>query len=166
MDAAGRVTRRRAWAAGNGGAVHVYALDGAPRGTVDRLREHFGAIPGVEVIGPERFADLGLPAPAANPMQGDLVLAAEDGVFFTGHATEEAAAAAPVYRAAHGHLPHLPRLGAAFLAAGPGLCAGAGLGTVSMLSLAPTAARLLGMALPGAEGAPLLEALDESLHRP
>ncbi len=166
VDAAGRVTRRRAWAAGNGGAAHVYALDGAPRGTVDRLRERFGAIPGVEVIGPERFADLGLPAPAANPMQGDLVLAAEDGVFFTGHATEEAAAAAPVYRAAHGHLPHLPRLGAAFLAAGPGLRAGAGLGTVSMLSLAPTAARLLGMALPGAEGAPLLEALDESLHRP
>jgi predicted AlkP superfamily pyrophosphatase or phosphodiesterase len=165
VDARGEVTRRLAWAAGNGGAAHVYALDGAPRGTVARLRERFGAIPGVEVIGPERFPDLGLPAPGPGCHQGDLVLAAEDGVFFTGHPTEEAAARAPVYRGAHGHLPALPRLGAELVMAGPGVRQGVRLAEVSMLAVAPTAARLLGVELPGAEAAPLLEALDAPLDR-
>jgi predicted AlkP superfamily pyrophosphatase or phosphodiesterase len=161
VDGGGAVTRRRAWAAGNGGAAHVYVLDGAPRGTADRLRERFAAIPGVEVIGPERYADLGLPAPGPGSAAGDLVLAADDGVFFTGHPSEEVAARAPVYRAAHGHLPHLPRLGAELVIAGPGVRAGVALDAVSMLALGPTAARLCGVDLPGAEAAPLAEALAE-----
>lgn len=165
VDARGALTRRLAWAAGNGGAAHVYVLDGAPRGTLERLCERFAALAGVEVLGPERFPDLGLPAPGPGSMQGDLMLAADDGVFFTGHPTAEAAARAPVYRAAHGHLPTLAPLGAALIMAGPGVREGVTLGEVSMLSLAPTAARLLGVSLPGAEGAPLLEALDGPSRR-
>jgi predicted AlkP superfamily pyrophosphatase or phosphodiesterase len=164
VDPHGQVTQRRAWAAGNGGAAHVYALEGAPRGTVGRLRERFAAIPGVEVIGPERFPDLGLPAPGPRSHQGDLVLAADDGVFFTGHHTEEAAARAPVYLGAHGHLPDLPRLGAGFLMAGPGVREGAVLEEASMLAVAPTAARLLGIDLPGAEAPPLVAALAPDLN--
>ena len=163
VDARGTVTRRLAWAAGNGGAAHIYALEGAPPGTVDRLRERFGAIPGVDVLGPERFRDLGLPAPGPGSMQGDLMLAADDGVFFTGHPTEEAAARAPLYRAAHGHLPDLPRLGAAFMMAGPGVRGGATLEAASMLAIAPTVARLLDVPLPAAEAPPLREALEPSL---
>ena len=159
VDAGGAVTRRRAWAAGNGGAAHVYVLDGAAASTLERLAERFAALPGVDVIGRDRFADLGLPEPAPDSMQGDLVLAAADGFFFTGHATEEAASRAPVYRAAHGHLPDLPPLGAALVMAGPGIAAGARLDAVSMLDLGPTAARLLGLDLPGAEGRVLAEAL-------
>ena len=34
--AVARITRRLAWAAGNGGAAHVYVLDGAPRNTRER----------------------------------------------------------------------------------------------------------------------------------
>jgi len=64
-----------------------------------------------------------------------------------------------VYRAAHGHSPSLPLMGAALLMAGPGVREGARLGTVSMLDLAPTAAQLLGVDLPGAERPPLVEAL-------
>jgi hypothetical protein len=163
LDARGTVTRRRAWAAGNGGAAHLYLLDGAGPTAADRLRERFGALPGVEVLGPERYPDLGLPPPGPGSTQGDLMLAADDGVLFTGHPTAEAAARAPVYRAAHGHLPHLPRLGAGLLMAGAGLRAGVTLGEVSMLALAPTAARLLGLDLPGAEAPPLVEALDEAV---
>jgi hypothetical protein len=122
-------------------------------------------VPGVEVIGPERFPDLGLPLPGPDSHQGDLVLAADDGVFFTGHPTEEAAARAPVYRGAHGHLPELPRLGAGFLMAGPGVREGVELEAASMLAVAPTAARLLGVDLPGAEAPPLVEALAAPLDR-
>ena len=87
------------------------------------------------------------------------MLAAHDGVFFTGHPTEEIAAAAPVYLAAHGHAPTIPKLAAAFMMAGPGIRQGVSVDTVSMLDLAPTAAVLLGVNLPEAEGQPLLEAL-------
>lgn len=166
VDGGGEVTRRLAWAAGNGGAAHVYTLDGAPRGTGDRLRERFGALPGVQVLGPERFGDLGLPAPGPGSTQGDLMLAGDDGVLFTGHPTEEAAAQAPLYRAAHGHLPGLPRLGAALMMAGPGVRGGAELGEASMLSIAPTVARLLGVPLPAAEAPPLRDALEAPLDHP
>jgi predicted AlkP superfamily pyrophosphatase or phosphodiesterase len=163
LDAGGRITRQRAWAAGNGGAAHVYVLEGAPRTTRDRLRERFAALPGVDVFHDEHFPELGLPHPDQAPTQGDLVLAAGDGVFFSGHATLEAAAAAPAYVAGHGHAPSLPKLAAAFVMAGPGVRAGATLDTVSMLDIAPTAARLLRTALPGAEGQELVEALDPRL---
>lgn len=159
VNGRGEVTRRSAWAAGNGGAAHLYVLDGAPRATVGRLAERFGALPGIDVLGAERFVAMGLPEPHPGSMQGDLMLAADDGVFLTGHATPEAAAAAPVYRAAHGHSPSLPLMGATLLMAGPGVRVGARLGTVSMLDVAPTAAHLLGVDLPGAERPVLLEAL-------
>jgi predicted AlkP superfamily pyrophosphatase or phosphodiesterase len=165
VDAGGGISRRLVWAAGNGGAAHVYILNGAPPTTEARLRERFAALPGVDVIGRERFHDLGLPEPAPDSAQGDLMLAAHDGVFFTGHPTEEAAAAAPVYLAAHGHVPTIPKLAAAFMMAGPGIREGAAVDTVSMLDLAPTAASLLRVDLPEAEGRPLAEALTPPGHR-
>lgn len=159
LDRHGEISQRRAWVAGNGGSAHVYVLDGAPRTTGERLAERFRALPGLDVLEPARFAALGLPAPGPDSMQGDLMLAAHEGVLITGHSTPEAAAAAPVLRAAHGHAPSLPLMGAGFLMAGPGVREGARLDTVSMLDLAPTAARLLAVDLPGAEGTPLVEAL-------
>jgi predicted AlkP superfamily pyrophosphatase or phosphodiesterase len=156
----GEISRRHAWVAGNGGSAHVYVLEGAPRTTGERLAERFRALPGLDVVEPDEFAALGLPAPSPGSMQGDLILTAHDGVLITGHATAEAAAAAPVLRAAHGHAPSLPPMGAGFLMAGPGVREGVRLDEVSMLDLAPTAARLLGVELPGAQGSPLLEALE------
>jgi len=159
VDARGSITRRLVWAASNGGAAHVYILDGAPATTEARLRERFAALPGVDVIGRERFRDLGLPDPTPDSAQGDLMLAAHDGVFFTGHPTEEIAAAAPVYVAAHGHAPTIPKLAAAFIMAGAGIREGVSIDSVSMLDLAPTVASLVGVDLPAAEGRPLAEAL-------
>jgi len=159
VDARGNITRRLVWAAGNGGAAHIYILDGAPATTEARLRERFAALPGVDVIGRERFPNLGLPNPTPDSAQGDLMLAADDGVFFTGHPTEELAAAAPVYVAAHGHAPTIPKLAAAFIMAGAGIQEGVSIDSVSMLDLAPTVASLVGVDLPAAEGQPLAEAL-------
>jgi predicted AlkP superfamily pyrophosphatase or phosphodiesterase len=152
-------TRRHAWVAGNGGAGHVYVLDGAPRTTIDRLRERFGALSGIEVLDPTSFAALGLPAPATHSAQGDLMLRAAPGYQLTGYATAEIAAAAPVYRATHGHDPALPELGAALVLAGPRVRDGITLDDVSMLDVAPTAARLLGLDLAAADGRVLIDAL-------
>lgn len=57
---------------------------------------------------------------------------------------------------AHGHLPDLPDLRAAFLLVGPGVPAGRALGIVDMRDIAPTLARRLGVALPSADGKTLL----------
>jgi hypothetical protein len=73
--------------------------------------------------------------------------------------TAEAAGRSPAYRATHGHHPDIAELGAALVMAGPGIREGVLLGDVSMLDVAPTAARLLGVALPGAEGRVLREML-------
>jgi predicted AlkP superfamily pyrophosphatase or phosphodiesterase len=158
LDRTGAVARRRAWVECNGGSAYVYALDGTT--TAARLRERFAALPGVHVLGPDEFPSLGLPAPGAHPAQGDLVLVADEGVMFAGHPTPEAAARAPGYRATHGHAPVLPQLASALVMAGAGVPSAVPLGAVSMLDVAPTCARLLGLELPAAEGKALQVAFD------
>jgi hypothetical protein len=143
----------------NGGSAHVYVLDGDVAATGERLRERFGALPGIDVVAAGGFPSLGLPALHEHPAQGDLVLVAAPGFQITSHATDEAAAASPRYLATHGHDPRYPELGAALVMAGPGVRSGATLGDVAMVDVAPTAARMLGVALPGAEGRVLEDAL-------
>jgi predicted AlkP superfamily pyrophosphatase or phosphodiesterase len=116
----------------------------------------FGETAGVAaVLGPEDYADLGLPAPADDPTQGDLMLTAADGWHFGDHATPEAAAHAPRYRGSHGHLPDDPRLLAGLVAAGPRIASGRRIGEASHLDVAPTVAAILGLTLPAAERPPL-----------
>lgn len=153
VDAAGHVIGGAARVVANGGSAHVYVTGG--RGSVERTREVLATAPGVrEVLGPETFADLGLPQPEQDPTQGDLVLHAAEGWFFTCHATPELAAAALSYRGTHGHRPDDPRLHAGFIAAGPSIVAGARVAVLDQLDVAPTAAALLGLKMPTAERAP------------
>ena len=56
----------------------------------------------------------------------------------------------------HGHLPDVPDLRASFFLVGPGVPAGRALGRVDMRDIAPTLARRAGLALPTADGKPLL----------
>lgn len=58
--------------------------------------------------------------------------------------------------ATHGELPDLPELRAAFFMVGPGIPAGKNLGVIDMRDIAPTLAKAAGLALPSAEGKPLL----------
>lgn len=53
---------------------------------------------------------------------------------------------------AHGHLPDLPDLHAAFFVVGPGVPAGRALGIIDMRDIATTLARRLNLSLPAAEG--------------
>jgi predicted AlkP superfamily pyrophosphatase or phosphodiesterase len=56
----------------------------------------------------------------------------------------------------HGHLPDLPEMQASFFVVGPGVPAGRSLGRIDMRDVAPTLARRLGLAMPGADGKILL----------
>jgi predicted AlkP superfamily pyrophosphatase or phosphodiesterase len=145
----------------NGGSAHVYVTPG--RGNVERVRDVLAAAPGVaEVVGAEAFADLGLPQPGEDPTQGDLVLHAAEGWFFTRHATPEQAATALDYRGTHGHRPDDPRLHAGFVAAGPSIVSGARVGVLDQREVAPTAAAMLGLSLPTAEYPPSPLILDRA----
>jgi predicted AlkP superfamily pyrophosphatase or phosphodiesterase len=157
LDGAGQLLDHDARVVANGGAAHVYVAPGPRReATLGRIREILGATPGVAgVLGPEVYPDLGLPALADDPTQGDLMLTAADGWHFGDQATPEAAAQAPQYRGSHGHLPDDPRLLAGLVAAGPRIAAGRRIGEASHLDVAPTVAALLGLTLPTAERAPL-----------
>jgi hypothetical protein len=100
------------------------------------------------------FAELGLPRPEAGATQGDLVLHAAEGWFMTRHVMPEHAATALDYRGTHGHWPDDARLHAGFVAAGPSIAAGARVGVLDQRDVAPTAAAMLGVALPTAERPP------------
>ena len=143
----------------NGGSAHVYVGQGRRRASViDALHEQLAAVPGVDaVIGEKDFPALGLPLPADDPTQGDLMLTASEGWHFADHATEEAAASSVPHRATHGHLPGDPRLDAAFVAAGPSFVTGARTRRLHHLDVAPTLAAVLGLALPWAERGPVRE---------
>jgi len=60
----------------------------------------------------------------------------------------------------HGYLPSLPRMATGFIAAGAGGRAGVALERVRLVDVAPTAARLLGLAAPPVEGRVLDEILE------
>lgn len=56
---------------------------------------------------------------------------------------------------AHGQFPDQPALHSAFMLIGPGVAAGRNLGVIDMRQIAPTLAKLLGVALPTARMAPV-----------
>lgn len=149
VDADGQIMDHHVRVVSNGGAAHVYVDPGPARATlVDRARECLEATPGVAyVLGPATFPDLGLPSPEDDPTQGDLVLVAADGWYFSDHATLEAGAAANDYRGMHGQLPDDSRLRAGFVAAGPGIEPGVTLPKLDHLDVAPTLAALLDLKL-------------------
>jgi predicted AlkP superfamily pyrophosphatase or phosphodiesterase len=63
-------------------------------------------------------------------------------------------------RGGHGFLPSRPSMSTGFIAAGAGVRAGVTLERIGLVDVAPTAARLLGVSLPGVDGRVLTEILE------
>lgn len=74
--------------------------------------------------------------------------------FETGHDPAAPLAAASTYKGMHGYLPDEPAMRSTLIVAGPSLRHRGDLGVVDMRAIAPSVARVLGAALPGAEVAP------------
>lgn len=155
VDGAGRPTSWRAQFGAHGGTALLHLAEPGDTGTlaaVRRLFEQRAAEPGAglrAVLGAPEIAALG-GDPAANP----LALDAREGFHF-GDAAEGDWGVPARQRGHHGHAPVRPEMESALIVAGPGLTARGDLGTVSILRIAPTLARYLGLELAAEAGEPL-----------
>ena len=152
-----------AWVIPEGGTAMVYVTRSANREqTVEKMKGLFSKAQGIaEVIGPDRFAELGYPSPVKNNRMADLVLAAAPGYSFEGATQGDAVADVPANSTpgAHGYLSTDPEMNAIFIAWGAGIKPGAKLGPIRNLDVAPTIARLLGLEMPATAGRVLTGAL-------
>lgn len=149
-------------AAGLTGKVHVLPEGGTAMVYVpsaENLPQAVKALEGLEgvgqVIAQEGYAALGLPLPSKDPQMCQLLLTARDGYSFSGATGGPVTAAVPQVHGSHGYLASDPDLDALFIASGYGVKPGALPAKISNVDVAPTIAKLLGVALPTAKGKPL-----------
>lgn len=151
-----------AYAMPQGGMALLYVTDPARRAELlPKLKSICSGIEGVaQVIDGSDAPSLGMPAPAENQGMGDLILFAKPGYAFLKNPNWDAVVSdSKSYLGTHGYPASDPELDGIFIASGPGIKPGVNLGRISNLDVAPTAARILGLELNGAEGKPLLQAL-------
>jgi predicted AlkP superfamily pyrophosphatase or phosphodiesterase len=146
LDDEGKLASWKAWFHASGGSAALYLADPGDAATLRVVRERLEqqlADPesGLRaVLGPDAIEALGGDARAA------LWLDAKPGFYF-GNDTAGAWRRASSQRGYHGYAPGPRDLEASLVLAGPGVAAGADLGTLRMTQVAPTVARLLGISL-------------------
>jgi len=120
---------------------------------VPQIRKALEGVEGIErIAGVEDYPSLGLPHPDKDPQFGHLLLAAKDGYGFSGATGGPVTAAVPQQGGSHGYLASDSDMNPIFIASGYGVKPGVTLGTISNIDIAPTIAKLLGVALPTAKG--------------
>jgi len=158
-----KVTSADAQAVTGGGTAMVFITNPDRRDAlVPRVKEVLGSLEGVErIIDPSGYGIAGYPEVRGNDQMGDLVLLAKPGYSFIaaadGEPVGEAAAGATI--AFHGFPSSDPDMDGIFVAWGRGIRPGARLDRIANVDVAPTAARVLGLAMETAEGRILQEIL-------
>src|SRR5690625_2476369 len=148
---------------GWGGSARISARDPATKGEdMERGQAMFEGVEGIHrILAPDEYEAFGMPLPSDNSQMGDLVLAASDGYAFSGAAGgEEVVVTLDGTAGVHGYLNDNPQMEAVFVASGRGIRSGVELARVDNRSVAPTAARLLGLTLKTADGRVLDEILE------
>jgi predicted AlkP superfamily pyrophosphatase or phosphodiesterase len=146
------------------GAGMVYVLDQKKRKSVmAKVEKAFRKLKGIsKVVRTEDLKLYGIGNPKDDPHAPDMVLFAEEGFTFGDTAGGDVPFnEKPERLGSHGHDPNLPDLHATFVACGRGIKPGSELGEIENVSVAPTMARLLDIALPGQPGRPLTEILKD-----
>ena len=157
------ITKCDAAAMAQGGMCFIYVTDPARKAELlPKLKELFTQTEGVErVIDGNDGPTLGMPTPAENPGMGDLVLYPKAGYAFKPDAAGDAVVTPAVnYGGTHGYFNGDPELDGIFIANGRGIRKGVVLPRMANLDVAPTMARLMGLALPAPEGRVLEEILE------
>lgn len=114
-----------------------------------------------ELIGPERFEELGMP-PAGQGGMGDLVLRPRKGYGVNGTANGDdfvIPVTPAISSGYHGYIADEDDMLALFVASGNGIKKGMQIGEIKNVDVAPTVARLLGKSLPDTDGKALTEIL-------
>jgi predicted AlkP superfamily pyrophosphatase or phosphodiesterase len=159
----GKVTATRAYVVSEGGTALLYVTAPDPDGAVlRRAREAVSRLEGVDkVIEPAEYASYGLPQPSVDPQMGAMFLTASSGyAFASGAAGDKTTSDAQEGSlGTHGYVSSDPEIQALFIASGRGIKPGVTLRSVDNVDVAPTAARLLGVALNGVDGRALTEVL-------
>ncbi len=136
-----------------GGSAYVYFDSSQAAELAPRVTRTLEGVEGIDkIIGPDGFAALGLPQPGREPQMYQLLLTAKDGYSFTGATGGPVTAAVPQQAGSHGYLASDPDMDPIFIASGYGVRAGASLGRIANIDVAPTIADLLGVRLPTAKG--------------
>jgi Uncharacterized proteins of the AP superfamily len=162
----GRITEARAHVVPKGGTGMIYLTDPATREddrkkVIELLRGKEGV---AEIIGPEKFAELGFPSVESNPGMADLILVADDGYSVSGSVSgsEWTKPVPPGDRPGHhGYLASNPKMDALFIATGRNIKSGVKIGAIDNIDVAPTIAHLLGHSLTNVDGKVLTEILSK-----
>jgi predicted AlkP superfamily pyrophosphatase or phosphodiesterase len=161
----GKIVSTQAYAVPEGGSAIVYITVPDPSGGIlARARTAVAGVEGIDrVVGPDGFAQLGLPLPSADDQMGSLFVIPKEGYSFVATATAPIVVdAAEGSLGAHGYVSTDADLNAIFIAAGAGIKPGVRLNAIETVDVAPTIARLLGLQLDGADGRVLEDVLATS----
>jgi predicted AlkP superfamily pyrophosphatase or phosphodiesterase len=164
----GKVVQADAYAVPEGGSALIYLTVPDAAGTLlARARQAIAGVEGVDsIVDASDYKRYGLPLPSASDQVGALFIIPKDGYAFTAAASDPVVVdAAEGSLGAHGYVASDPDLGALFIAAGAGIRPGVRLDAIENVDVAPTIARLLGLALPGVDGRVLEEMLSDSARR-
>jgi predicted AlkP superfamily pyrophosphatase or phosphodiesterase len=163
LDANGKATdwKAAAWPAGGSCAIVVRdAKDKTTEALVGEIFSKLAAAPDSPIRKIVSRRELG--RMAAVP-EASLMLEAAPGIAFDDALTgPELRDSGTTYQGTHGYLPTNPEMRASLIVYGAGARSGAKIGQARMIDIAPTAARLLRVTLPQAEGKPIDEILNPS----
>jgi predicted AlkP superfamily pyrophosphatase or phosphodiesterase len=143
-------------AVSQGGAAFIYLRDPSLRAPAKAILERLEGVR--TVLEPSEYARWGMSRLEDDPRMGDLVVAAKEGYSFSDKPSEILIEEKPL-QGAHGYLPDDPKLLATFVAWGAGIKPGTRLGVIDSIDVAPTVARLLGLAMEKVDGHPREEIL-------
>jgi predicted AlkP superfamily pyrophosphatase or phosphodiesterase len=145
----GRAAAWRALGRSSGGSMAIYVKEAKDVAAVRDLLK--GRAAGMyEVLERAELDALGYDPAAA------LALDPLEGWAFSGAFTERFVEGTPTVKGNHGQRPSRQGLATGFIAAGPGVAAGTSIARMRLVDVAPTIAKVLGLAMPGVEGESVL----------
>ncbi|MCC5915198.1 MAG: alkaline phosphatase family protein [Balneolaceae bacterium] len=153
-----------------GGTAMVYFQNPDDLEMIQEVAEFFEGLEGIgKVVHYSQFNEYGLPLPSETDQSGQLLLAANPGYSFIGDAhREQVVVESSQYGysiGAHGYMNDLVDMDSIFIVSGNGVESGKVLDRIDSRSVAPTAAALLGLTLPDAEGSVLWEIFRSDVER-
>lgn len=162
-DGGNKVTGRQAWCVAQGGSAFIYLLDAAAKAKSAEIKERLAKLEGVTgVLEPSEYAKYGMALPESNTESPDFVLLTSPGYSFNEAITGESVGGAGGHKGSHGHDTAPAYMHATFIAAGTGIKPGVQLDIIKNVDVAPTIAKLLGLAITNVDGRVLSEILTDA----